>query len=122
MAIKRLRIEDLILGSIVALALLYPIIIAVIIYKSDSHGSDERLKPIIEYLQGGDCKEYPVRKLTDVCRKINKEGYKLRDSKVEENRITLIYGKKVKGVERKLVVEIVFEGEKISSVSYEEGN
>ncbi|WP_448584092.1 hypothetical protein [Thermocrinis sp.] len=122
MVIKKFRIEDVILGLIVALALLYPIIIAIIIYKSESRSFQERLNSIVESLQSGDCESQEVSKLTEVCRKINKEGYKLRDSKVEENKATLTYGKKVKGVEKKLIVEITFEGEKISSVNYEERN
>ncbi|WP_029551494.1 hypothetical protein [Thermocrinis jamiesonii] len=118
--IKKLRIEDLILGSIVALALFYPIIIAVIIYKSESRSSDERLKLIVEYLQSEDCKKHPVKKLTEVCKKIKKEGYSPRDSKIEKDKAILVYGKKVKGLEKKLVIEINFEGDEIASLSYEE--
>ncbi|WP_448588253.1 hypothetical protein [Thermocrinis sp.] len=128
MALKKLRVEDVVLGFIVSLALLYPGIIAFIIYKSDK--SEESLKPIVEYLQSQECsKEGPegikvrdMKSLMAVCQKINSEGYKLRDSRIEEDKVVLTFGKKVKGMERKLTLSLELEGDEVKSVSYEEGD
>ena len=119
---KKLKIEDIIMFGIIAFAVFYPLIIALIIYRSDRTESEELLKPLIEYLQDKSCPKRDPKNLVALCRRINDEGYSLRSLKTEDGKAVLFYGKKVKGLERKLKVEVFFEGDKITDVRYEEGD
>jgi hypothetical protein len=58
MALRKLRglkIEDVLLGSIVLFSILYPLIIAFIIYKSDQPAEDELVNAVVEYFKEGKC-------------------------------------------------------------------
>ncbi|MFZ8859424.1 MAG: hypothetical protein ACO2PP_02840 [Thermocrinis sp.] len=136
MALRKLReikIEDVLLGFIVLFAILYPLIIAFIIYKSDQPMEDELVNALAEYLEEGKCtldgpkgltveKREDLEKLTAICQRINQEGFELRETELEEGKAILFYGKKVKGMERKLILELTLEGEKITGIrEYEKG-
>jgi hypothetical protein len=131
--LKEIRIEDVLLGSIVLFALLYPLIIALIIHKSDQPTEDELVDAVVEYFKEGKCtlagpkgltveKREDLERLTALCRRLNQEGFELRKKELEEGKAILFYGKKVKGMERKLVLELTLEGEKITGIrDYEKG-
>jgi hypothetical protein len=131
--IKEIKIEDVLLGFIVLFAILYPLIIALIIYKSDQPTEDELVNSVVEYFEEGKCtldgpkgltveKREDLERLTTICQKINQEGFELRKTELEEGKAILFYGKKVKGMERKLVLELTLEGEKITGIrDYEKG-
>jgi len=136
MALRKLReikIEDVLLGFIVLFAILYPLIIAFIVYKSDQPVENELVSSVVEYLEEGKCtldgpkgltveKREDLERLTAICQRINQEGFELRKKELEEGKAILFYGKKVKGMERKLVIEITLEGEKITGIrEYEKG-
>jgi hypothetical protein len=136
MALKKLKgikIEDVLLGSIVLFALLYPLIIALIIHRSDQPTEDELVDAVVEYFEEGKCtldgpkgltveKREDLERLTAICQRINQEGFELRKKELEEGKAILFYGKKVKGMERKLILELVLEGEKITGIrDYEKG-
>jgi len=66
-------------------------------------------------------REY-LERLTALCQRINQEGFELRKKELEEGKAILYYGKKVKGMERKLVLELTLEGDKITGIrDYEKG-
>jgi hypothetical protein len=131
--LKEIKIEDVLLGFIVLYALLYPLIIAFIIYKSDQPIENELVNALVEYFEEGKCtldgpkgltveKREELEKLTAICQRINQEGFELRETELEEGKAILYYGKKVKGLERKLVIELTLEGEKITGIKeYEKG-
>jgi hypothetical protein len=131
--LKEIRIEDVLLGFIVLFAILYPLIIAFIIYKSDQPTEDELVGAVVEYFEEGKCtldgpngltveKKEDLERLTALCQRINQEGFDLRKKELEEGKAILYYGKKVKGMERKLVVELTIEGDKITGIrEYEKG-
>jgi hypothetical protein len=131
--LKGIRIEDVLLGFIILYALLYPLIIAFIIYKSDEPIEDELVNSVVEYFEEGKCtldgpkgltveKRGDLEKLTAICQRINQEGFELRNKELEEGKAILFYGKKVKGMERKLVIELTLEGNKITGIKeYEKG-
>jgi len=131
--LKEIEIEDVLLGSIVLFALLYPLIIALIIYKSDQPMEDELVDAVVEYFEEGKCTlDGPkgltvedgenLERLTALCQRINQEGFELRKKELEEGKAILYYGKKVKGMERKLVLELTLEGDKITGIrDYEKG-
>jgi hypothetical protein len=136
MALKKLKgikIEDVLLGSIVLFALLYPLIIALIIHRSDQPTEDELVDAVVEYFEEGKCtldgpkgltveKREDLERLTAICQRINQEGFELRKKELEEGKAILFYGKKVKGMERKLVLELTLEGDKITGIrDYEKG-
>jgi len=136
MALRKLReikIEDVLLGFIVLYALLYPLIIAFIIYKSDQPVEDELVSSVVEYFEEGKCtldgpkgltveKREDLERLTALCQRLNQEGFELRKKELEEGKAILFYGKKVKGMERKLILELTLEGEKITGIrEYEKG-
>jgi hypothetical protein len=129
--LKGIRIEDVLLGSIVLFAILYPLIIALIIYKSDQPTEDELVNAVVEYFEEGECtldgpkgltveKREDLERLTAICQRINQEGFELRKKELEEGKAILFYGKKVKGMERKLVLELVLEGDKITGIRDDE--
>lgn len=132
--LKGIKIEDVILGLIVLFAILYPLIIAFIIYKSDQPVEDELVNAVVEYFGEGKCTlDGPkgltveggenLEKLTALCQRINQEGFDLRKKELEEGKAILFYGKKVKGMERKLVIELTLEGDKITGIrEYEKGH
>jgi hypothetical protein len=131
--LKEIKIEDVLLGSIVLFAILYPLIIAFIIYKSDHPTKDELVDAVVEYFEEGKCtldgpkgltveKREDLERLTALCQRINQEGFELRKTELEEGKVILYYGKKVKGMERKLVIELTLEGDKITGITeYEKG-
>jgi hypothetical protein len=131
--LKEIKIEDVLLGLIVLFAILYPLIIAFIIYKSDQPVEDELVGAVVEYFEEGKCTlDGPkgvtveggenLERLTALCQRINQEGFDLRKKEVEEGKAILFYGKKVKGMERKLVIELTIEGDKITGIrEYEKG-
>jgi hypothetical protein len=131
--LKEIRIEDVLLGSIVLFALLYPLIIALIIHRSDQPTEDELVDAVVEYFKEGKCtlngpkgltveKREDLERLTALCRRLNQEGFELRKKELEEGKAILFYGKKVKGMERKLILELTLEGEKITGIrDYEKG-
>jgi len=131
--LKGIKIEDVLLGFIVLFAILYPLIIAFIIYKSDEPIEDELVNALVEYFEEGKCtldglkgltveKREDLERLTALCRRLNQEGFELRKKELEEGKAILLYGKKVKGMERKLVLELTLEGEKITGIrDYEKG-
>ena len=131
--LKEIKIEDVLLGFIVLYALLYPLIIALIIYKSDQPMEDELVNAVVEYFEEGKCtldgpkgltveKREDLERLTAICKRINQEGFELRETELEEGKAVLYYGKKVKGMERKLVIELTLEGDKIKGIrDYEKG-
>ncbi len=131
--LKEIKIEDVLLGFIILYALLYPLIIAFIIYKSDEPIEDELVNAVVEYFEEGKCtldgpkgltveKREDLEKLTAICQRINQEGFELRNTELEEGKAILFYGKKVKGMERKLVIELTLEGDKITGIKdYEKG-
>jgi hypothetical protein len=131
--LKEIKIEDVLLGFIVLYALLYPLIIAFIIYKSDQPIENELVNALVEYFEEGKCtldgpkgltveKREELEKLTAICQRINQEGFELRETELKEGKAILYYGKKVKGLERKLVIELTLEGEKITGIKeYEKG-
>jgi hypothetical protein len=136
MALKKLKgikIEDVLLGSIVLFALLYPLIIALIIHRSAQPTEDELVDAVVEYFEEGKCtldgpkgltveKREDLERLTAICQRINQEGFELRKKELEEGKAILFYGKKVKGMERKLVLELTLEGDKITGIrDYEKG-
>jgi len=130
---KGIKIEDVLLGFIVLYALLYPLIIALIIYKSDQPMEDELVNAVVEYFEEGKCtldgpkgltveKREDLERLTAICKRINQEGFELRETELKEGKAVLYYGKKVKGMERKLVIELTLEGDKIKGIrDYEKG-
>ena len=130
---KGIKIEDVLLGFIVLYALLYPLIIALIIYKSDQPMEDELVNAVVEYFEEGKCtldgpkgltveKREDLERLTAICKRINQEGFELRETELKEGKAILYYGKKVKGMERKLVIELTLEGDKIKGIrDYEKG-
>jgi hypothetical protein len=131
--LKGIKIEDVLLGSIVLFSILYPLIIAFIIYGSDQPTEDELVNAVVEYFEEGKCTldgpkgltvegEENLERLTAICQRINQEGFELRKKELEEGKVILFYGKKVKGMERKLVLELTLEGDKIISIrDYEKG-
>jgi len=131
--LKEIKIEDVLLGFIVLFAILYPLIIAFIIYKSDQPVEDELVSSVVEYFEEGKCtldgpkgltveKREDLEKLTAICQRINQEGFELRETELEEGKVILFYGKKVKGMERKFVLELTLEGNKITGITdYEKG-
>jgi len=131
--LKEIRIEDVLLGFIVLFALLYPLIIAFIIHRSDQPTEDELVDAVVKYFKEGKCtldgpkgltveKREDLERLTALCRKLNQEGFELRKKELEEGKAILFYGKKVKGMERKLILELTLEGEKITGIrDYEKG-
>jgi hypothetical protein len=131
--LKEIKIEDVLLGFIILYALLYPLIIAFIIYKSDQPVEDELVSSVVEYFEEGKCtldgpkgltveKREDLERLTALCQRLNQEGFELRETKLEEEKAILFYGKKVKGLERKLVLELTLEGNKITGIrDYEKG-
>jgi hypothetical protein len=131
--LKGLKIEDVLLGFIILYALLYPLIIAFIIYKSDEPIEDELVSSVVEYFEEGKCTldgpkgltvegEGNLERLTALCQRINQEGFELRETELEEGKAVLYYGKKVKGMERKLVIELTIEEDKITGITdYEKG-
>jgi hypothetical protein len=136
MALKKLKgikIEDVLLGSMVLFVLLYPLIIAIIIYKSDQPTKDELVNSVVEYFEEGKCTlDGPkgltvedgenLERLTALCQRINQEGFELRKKELAKGKAILYYGKKVKGMERKLVIELTLEGNKITGITeYEKG-
>jgi hypothetical protein len=130
---KGIKIEDVLLGLIVLFAILYPLIIAFIIYKSDQPAEDELVNALVEYFEEGRCTldgpkgltvedRENLERLTAICQRINQEGFELRKKELEEGKAILFYGKKVKGMERKLVLELTLEGDKITGIrDYEKG-
>ena len=130
---KGIKIEDVLLGFIILYALLYPLIIALIIYKSDEPIEDDLVNAVVGYFEEGKCtldgpkgltveKREDLERLTTICQRINQEGFELRNTELEEGKAILYYGKKVKGMERKLVIELTLEGEKIIGIrEYEKG-
>jgi len=136
MALRRLKgikIEDVLLGFIILYAILYPLIIAFIIYKSDEPIEDELVSSVVEYFEEGKCtldgpkgltveKREDLERLTAICKRINQEGFELRTKELEEGKAILYYGKKIKGLERKLIIELTLEGDKIRGIrEYEKG-
>lgn len=131
--LKEIKIEDVLLGFIVLFAILYPLIIAFIIYKSDQPIENELVSSVVEYFEEGKCtldgpkgltveKREDLEKLTAICQRINQEGFELRETELEEGKAVLYYGKKVKGMERKLVIELTIEEDKITGITdYEKG-
>ncbi len=131
--LKEIKIEDVLLGSIVLFAILYPLIIALIIHRSDQPTEDELVDAVVEYFEEGKCTlDGPkgltvedgenLERLTALCQRLNQEGFELRKKELEEGKAILYYGKKVKGMERKLVIELTLEGEKITGIrDYEKG-
>jgi len=131
--LKGIKIEDVLLGSIVLFVLLYPLIIAIIIYKSDQPTKDELVNSVVEYFEEGKCTldgpkgltvegEENLERLTALCQRINQEGFELRKKELVKGKAILYYGKKVKGIERKLVIELALEGNKITGITeYEKG-
>ena len=131
--LKGIKIEDVLLGFIILYAILYPLIIAFIIYKSDQPTEDELVDAVVEYFEEGKCtldgpkgltveKREDLERLTAICKRINQEGFELRTKELEEGKAILFYGKKVKGMERKLVLELTLEGGKITGIrDYEKG-
>jgi hypothetical protein len=131
--LKEIKIEDVLLGFIVLFAILYPLIIAIIIYKSDQPMEDELVNSVVEYFEEGKCtldgpkgltveKREDLERLTAICQRINQEGFELRKNELEEGKVILFYGKKVKGMERQLVIELTLEGDKITGITeYERG-
>jgi hypothetical protein len=131
--LKEIKVEDVLLGFIVLFAILYPLIIALIIYKSDQPMEDELVNSVVEYFEEGKCtldgpkgltveKREDLERLTAICQRINQEGFGLRKTELEEGKAILYYGKKVKGLERQLVIELTLEGDKITGITeYEKG-
>jgi len=131
--LKGIKIEDVLLGFIVLFAILYPLIIAFIIYKSDEPIEDELVNALVEYFEEGKCtldglkgltveKREDLERLAAICQRINQEGFELRKKELEEGKAILLYGKKVKGMERKLVLELTIEEDKITGITdYEKG-
>lgn len=87
--LKGIKIEDVLLGFIVLFAILYPLIIALIIYKSDQPTEDELVNAVVEYFEEGKCtldgpkgltveKREDLERLTALCRRLNQEGFELR--------------------------------------------
>jgi hypothetical protein len=130
---KGIKIEDVLLGFIILYGILYPLIIAFIIYMSDESIEDELVNAVVEYFEEGKCtldgpkgltveKREDLEKLTALCQRLNQEGFELRTKELEEGKAILFYGKKVKGMERKLVLELTLEGNKITGIEeYEKG-
>jgi hypothetical protein len=131
--LKEIKIEDVLLGFIVLFAILYPLIIALIIHRSDQPTEDELVDAVVEYFEEGKCtldgpkgltveKREDLERLTALCQRLNQEGFELRKKELEEGKAILYYGKKVKGMERKLVIELTLEGDKITGIrNYEKG-
>jgi hypothetical protein len=129
--LKEIKIEDVLLGSIVLFAILYPLIIALIIHKSDQPMEDELVNSVVKYFEEGKCtldgpkgltveKREDLERLTAICQRINQEGFELRKTELEEGKAILFYGKKVKGMERQLVIELTLEGDKITGIRDDE--
>ena len=131
--LKEIKIEDVLLGFIVLFAILYPLIIAFVIYKSDQPMEDELVDAVVEYFEEGKCTldgpkgltvedRENLERLTALCQRINQEGFELRKKELAKGKAILYYGKKVKGMERKLVLELTLEGDKITGIrDYEKG-
>lgn len=128
---KGIKIEDVFLGFIILYGILYPLTIALIIYMSDEPIEDELVSSVVEYFEEGKCtldgpkgltveKREDLERLTAICQRINQEGFDLRTKEVEEGKAILYYGKKVKGLERKLIIELTIEGEKITGIRDDE--
>lgn len=128
---KGIKIEDVFLGFIILYGILYPLIIAFIIYKSDQPTEDELVSSVVEYFEEGKCtldgpkgltveKREDLERLTAICQRINQEGFDLRTKEVEEGKAILYYGKKVKGLERKLIIELTIEEDKITGIREDE--
>lgn len=128
---KGIKIEDVFLGFIILYGILYPLTIALIIYTSDEPIEDELVSSVVEYFEEGRCtldgpkgltveKREDLERLTAICQRINQEGFDLRTKEVEEGKAILYYGKKVKGLERKLIIELTIEGEKITGIREDE--
>ncbi len=128
---KGIKIEDVFLGFIILYGILYPLIIALIIYKSDQPTEDELVSSVVEYFEEGKCtldgpkgltveKREDLERLTAICQRINQEGFDLRTKEVEEGKAILYYGKKVKGLERKLIIELTIEEDKITGIRDDE--
>ena len=95
--LKEIKIEDVLLGSIVLFSLLYPLIIAFIIYKSDQPMEDELVDAVVEYFKEGKCTlDGPkgltvengenLERLTALCQRINQEGFELRKKNLQRER------------------------------------
>lgn len=131
--LKEIKIEDVLLGFIVLFAILYPLIIALIIHRSDQPTEDELVDAVVEYFEEGKCtldgpkgltveKREDLERLTALCQRLNQEGFELRKKELAKGKAILYYGKKVKGMERKLVLELTLEGDKITGIrDYEKG-
>jgi len=131
--LKGIKIEDVLLGFIILYGILYPLIIAFIIYTSDEPIEDELVSSVVEYFEEGKCAldgpkgltvedRENLERLAAICQRINQEGFELRETEREEGKAILFYGKKVKGLERKLILELTLEGEKITGITeYEKG-
>ncbi len=131
--LKGIKIEDVLLGFIVLFGILYPLIIAFIIYMSDEPIEDELVNSVVEYFEEGKCTldgpkgltvedRENLERLAAICQRINQEGFELRTKELEEGKAILFYGKKVKGLERKFVIELTIEEDKITSIKdYEKG-
>jgi hypothetical protein len=131
--LKEIRIEDVLLGFIVLFAILYPLIIAFIIHRSDQPTEDELVNAVVEYFEEGKCTldgpkgltvedRENLERLAAICQRINQEGFELRTKELEEGKAILYYGKKVKGLERKFVIELTIEEDKITGITeYEKG-
>lgn len=128
---KGIKIEDVFLGFIILYGILYPLIIAFIIYMSDEPIEDELVSSVVEYFEEGKCtldgpkgltveKREDLERLTAICQRINQEGFDLRTKEVEEGKAILYYGKKVKGLERKLIIELTLEEDKITGIKDDE--
>jgi hypothetical protein len=114
-------------------AILYPLIIALIIHRSDQPTEDELVSSVVEYFEEGKCTldgpkgltvedRENLERLAAICQRLNQEGFELRNKELEEGKAILFYGKKVKGMERKLVIELTLEGNKITGIKeYEKG-
>jgi hypothetical protein len=129
--LKEIKIEDVLLSFIVSFSLLYPLIIAFIIYKSDQPTEDELVDAVVEYFKEGKCtldgpegltveKREDLERLTAICQRLNQEGFELRKTGFEEGKAILFYGKKIKGMERKLVLELTLEGDRITGIKDDE--
>ncbi|MCI4458656.1 MAG: hypothetical protein JHC21_03465 [Thermocrinis sp.] len=126
--LKGIKIEDVLLGSMILFVLLYPLVIAIIIYKSDQPTKDELVNSVVEYFKEGKCTlDGPkgltvedgenLEKLTTLCQRINQEGFELRKKELAKGKAILYYGKKAKGMEKKLVIELTFEGNKLAGIT-----
>ncbi len=126
-----IKIEDVILALIVLFALLYPIIVAFLIYRSDKPMEDELVRALVEYFEGDRCapegpkglrveNKEDLKSLTNLCQRLSQESFEPREREFKEGKVVLSFGKKVKGMETKLILELTIEGDRITAVkSYE---